>query len=125
MTRQVLVLYNDNMRRKALGWIVKAPKETRIEFKGPKRTLPQNDLMWLRLSEVSQQMIWYDEYLSADDWKDMFTASLRKCRVVPGIDAGTSVPLGMRTSDMSKSEMSDLLELIAAFAASHGLELSA
>ena len=48
-------------------------------------------------------------------------AALRKARVVPGIDGGF-VPLGMRTSDMSKGELSQLLELIAAFGAERGVK---
>ena len=52
------------------------------------------------------------------------SASLRKARVVPGIDPGTYVPLGMRTSDMSKEEMGLLLDLIAAFAAAPRRRLS-
>ena len=40
---------------------------------------------------------------------------------MPGIDPGTYVPLGMRTSDMSKEEMGLLLDLIAAFAAERGV----
>ena len=51
----------------------------------------------------------------------MFSASLRKARVVPGLDPGSFVPLGMRTSDMSKEEMGLLLELIDAFAAERGV----
>jgi hypothetical protein len=77
--------------------------------------------MWARLTDIAQQVEWYGQKLSPDDWKDMFTASLRRARVVPGIDAGTYVPLGMRTSDMTKDEFSDLLELIAAFAAERGV----
>lgn len=51
----------------------------------------------------------------------MFTASLRKARVVPGIDPGSFVLLGLHTSAMSKEEMSMLLELIYAFGAEHGV----
>jgi hypothetical protein len=87
--------------------------------------LPQNSLLWSRLSEVASQVEWYGQKLSAEDWKDMFTASLRRTRVVPGIDPGTFVPLGMRTSDMSSEEMTNLLELIAAFGAERGVEFAA
>ncbi len=73
--------------------------------------------MWARLTEIAQQVDWYGQKLSAEDWKDVFSASLRKARVVPGIDPGTYVPLGMRTSDMTKEEMGNLLELVDAFAA--------
>ena len=85
------------------------------------RSLDQNRLMWQRLTEISKQVIWYGERLSPTDWKDVFTASLRRLRVVPGIDAGTFVPLGMRTSDMTKAEMADLLTLIEAFGAERGV----
>jgi sugar phosphate isomerase/epimerase len=80
--------------------------------------------MWAKLTEISGQVDWYGQKLSPEDWKDMFTASLRKARVVPGLDAGSFVPLGMRTSDMTKDEMSDLLELISAFAAERGVVFS-
>jgi hypothetical protein len=77
--------------------------------------------MWCLLGEISLQVVWYGAKLSADDWKDVLTASLRKARVVPGIDAGTYVPLGMRTSDMTKPEMAELIELIMAFGAERGV----
>jgi hypothetical protein len=73
--------------------------------------------MWQRLTEVSEQVEWYGQKLSPEDWKDVFSASLRKARVVPGIDSGSFVPLGMRTSDMTKQEMTDLIELIGVFGA--------
>ena len=121
MTRALLVLRRDADRSKAVNWITSAPAGTRIEFKAPRRSLDQNSLLWARLTEIAQQVDWYGQKLSAEDWKDVYTASLRKARVVPGIDPGTYVPLGMRTSDMSKEEMGMLLDLIAAFAAERGV----
>lgn len=124
MGRATLILVNHRLREKALDWVRRAPAGTRIEFKSSKRSTPQNDLMWAKLTEISGQVEWYGQKLSPEDWKDMFTASLRKARVVPGLDAGSFVPLGMRTSDMTKDEMSDLLELINAFAAQRGVVFS-
>ena len=125
MTRAALVLANDHIRDKAAHWCRKLPVGTKVEFKAPRRSLNQNNLLWQRLTEIAQAVEWYGVKLSAEDWKDVFSASLRKARVVPGIDPGTYVPLGMRTSDMTKEEMTNLLELIAAFAAQQGVELSA
>lgn len=125
MGRALIVVKDSERRARARAWVDHAPLGTRIEFRASKRSLPQNALMWSRLSEIAQRVEWYGQKLSAEDWKDVFTASLRKARVVPGLDAGTFVALGMRTSDMSKEEMTDLLELIAAFAAERGVELSA
>jgi len=122
MGRALVIIASDADRSKLHAWIAKAPWNTRVEFKGPKRSIPQNDLMWSRLTEIAENVVWYGQKLSADDWKDVFTASLRKARVVPGLDAGSFVPLGMRTSDMSKEEMTALLDLIDAFAAQQGVE---
>lgn len=121
MSRALVVIATASDRAKVANWAAKAPWNTRVEFRGPKRTLPQNDLMWSRLTEIAQHVVWYGQKLTPDDWKDVFTASLRKARVVPGLDPGSFVPLGMRTSDMSKEEMTALLDLIDAFAAEHGV----
>jgi hypothetical protein len=121
MTRALLILNSETARAQAMRWLSIAPDGTRVEFKKPRRSLDQNSLMWARLTEVAQQVTWYGQKLSAEDWKDVFSASLRKARVVPGLDPGTYVPLGMRTSDMSKEEMGLLLDLIDAFAAERGV----
>lgn len=119
MGRALVIIASAEDRSKLHNWIAKAPWNTRVEFKGPKRSVPQNDLMWSRLTEIAENVVWYGQKLSPDDWKDVFTASLRKARVVPGLDSGSFVPLGMRTSDMSKEEMTALLDLMDAFAAEH------
>ena len=124
MSRATLVLTCAALRDRAIKWVRSAPDGTRIDFRQPKRSIDQNSLMWARLTEIARQVEWYGQKLSADDWKDIFSASLRKARVVPGLDPGTYVPLGMRTSDMSKEEMGMLLDLIEAFASERGVNLS-
>lgn len=122
MARAVLVLINDAIREKAAQWARTAPRGTRVEFKeGAKRSLEQNARMWAMLTDVAQQVEWYGQKLTPDDWKDMFTASLRKARVVPGIDPGSFVLLGLHTSDMSKEEIGNLMDLIEAFGAERGV----
>ncbi len=121
MGRALVVLHTPADRQRATHWIERAPPGTRVEFKATKRSLPQNAKMWACLTDIAQQVEWYGQKLTADDWKDVFSASLRKARVVPGIDPGTYVPLGMRTSDMSKEELSMLIELIHAFGAERGV----
>ena len=125
MSRATLILNSRADREKAARWAYALPPGTRIEFKAPRRTVDQNALLWSLLTDVSAQVEWYGQKLVTEDWKDMFTASLRRARVVPGLDAGSFVPLGMRTSDMSKQEFSDLIELIRAFGAERGVTFSA
>ena len=122
MARWTQIINSLADRQRAAKWCMNAPSGMRIEFKEVKRSLSQNDLLWARLTDVSAHVEWYGQKLSPDDWKDMFTASLRKARVSPGIDPGSFVVLGLHTSDLSKQEFSDLLELIAAFGAEHGVQ---
>jgi hypothetical protein len=65
--------------------------------------------------------MWHGRKLSPDDWKMVFTASLKKMDVVPNLDNTGFVALGLSTSKMSKRELSDLLELVYAFGAEHGV----
>lgn len=121
MTRTHLVINAPADRNLLSRWAHAVPEGTRVELKAPKRTVPQNDRLWASLSDVARQVEWYGQRLSPEDWKDMFTASLRKARVVPGIDPGSFVLLGLHTSAMSKEELSALLELIYAFGAEKGV----
>jgi hypothetical protein len=122
LSRAVLVLYGEAERRKAAEWLSKAPPLTRIEFKGPRRTIPQNDLMWAALTDVADQLAWHGQRLDTEDWKLMFLDGLkRELRIVPNINNNGFVNLGRSSSDLTKDEMSDLIELIRAFGAEHGV----
>lgn len=118
MSRALLILANDTIRQKALRWIAGAPPGTRVEFKAPKRSLDQNAKLWAMLTDIASQVTWYGLKLTADDWKIVFTAALRReIRTVPNLDNTGFVVLGLSTSDMTKGEMSELIELIYAFGA--------
>lgn len=93
-----------------------------LEVKPETRSSEQNRRLWAMLTDVSSQVDWYGQKLSPEDWKHIFTASLKKTRAVPGIDGGIVV-LGQSTSRMTKAEMCDLQTLIEAFAAERGVVL--
>jgi hypothetical protein len=122
MSRNAITLQSSSDREKAAAWVKNAPTGTSVEFRGPRRSVDQNSLLWSLLGQVSQQVQWYGQRLSSEDWKDVCSASLRRYNVVPGIDAGTFVPLGMRTSQMSKEDMTSLIELIVAFGTERGVK---
>lgn len=99
-----------------------------VEIKDPTRSLEQNALMWELLGKLAKQKQWpvdgKMQLLTPDEWKDILTAGLKKSRVAQGTDGGF-VMLGSRTSKMTKREMSELVELIYAFGAEHGVEFGA
>jgi hypothetical protein len=92
-----------------------------IELKPETRSLEQNARLWAMLSDVAEQVDWYGRKLAAEDWKHVFSASLRKLDVVPNIEGTGFVALGLSTSKMTKAELSDLMELISAFGAERGV----
>lgn len=120
MTRALIVINGDHERQRAAHWAAKVPVGTRIDFKAPKRSIPQNDRMWAMLTDIAMQLPWHGLKLSADDWKLIFLDSLkRELRMVPNIDGSGFVNLGRSSSDLSKEEMTSLIDLMHAFGANH------
>lgn len=95
-----------------------------LEIRKATRSSEQNARMWAMLTEIARQVEWHGQKLTAEDWKDMATAALKRQRVVPGIDGGFVV-LGQRTSKMTVGEMAELMEFLDAFGAEHGVRFSA
>ncbi|EOC1147984.1 recombination protein NinB [Cronobacter sakazakii] len=87
------------------------------------RSVEQNNRLWATLRDVSEQVVWHGAKLNSEDWKHIFTASLKGQRSAPGINGGLVV-LGQSTSKMRVSEFSELLELIHAFGAERGVRWS-
>lgn len=122
MSRALIVLNTDEARVTAVSWVGKAPSGTRVEFKGPKRSLDQNSKLWAMLTDLSRQIVWHGEHLTPDDWKLVMLDGLkRELRLCPNIDGNGFVNLGRSSSDLSKAEISDLFELMMAFGANHGV----
>lgn len=103
-------------------WAANVPVGTSVEFRAPRRSADQNALMWSLLTQISKQVEWFGKMRSAEDWKDLSTAALRGAEFVPGITPGTVVPLGMRTSQMTAAEISELIESLYAFGAERGVK---
>lgn len=80
------------------------------------RSLNQNARMWAVLKDIAEQVEWHGQYLSDEDWKHIFSATLENQRAVPGINGGFVI-LGVSTRNKSKEWFSNLFELINAFGA--------
>lgn len=115
-----IFLRGDTQRHFAKRKIDEAPADYVVVIKEPTRSDDQNAKLWPMLQDVARQVDWYGTKLADHEWKDVFTASLRKSKVTPGLDGGFVV-LGQKTSTMTKREFSDLLELMYAFGAEKGV----
>lgn len=120
MTKPYTITLADKSAREKAAKVCleRAPDGYRVTFSEPKRSVDQNRRMWAMLRDVSEQVEYYGESLTPKDWKDIFTAAMdREIKIVPSLDRTGFVQLGLHTSTMSKEELSDLMEIIAAYGA--------
>lgn len=129
--RLTLPLYNAQQAYQAIktawtfakGLLIAGDQRLTLEIRPEKRSDAQNRRLWAMLADISAQVDWYGHKLTSEEWKDVFSASLKRTKVVPGLDGGFVV-CGQSTSKMTKAEMSELQELITAFGAERGVSFS-
>lgn len=125
MTRAAVILNSKAARERVAKWAMTAPTGTRVEFKEVKRTLEQNAKLWAMLTDVARQVEHAGRRYDTESWKVLFMHALgREMSFLPALDGQTFVPIGHRSSDLSKSEMSELIEFIHAWGAEHGVVFS-
>lgn len=125
MDRVTLSLWEPAQAHKAImhAWshaknAVMAGHRLTLEIRPEKRSDAQNRRLWSMLSDISNQVDWHGYHLTAAEWKDVFTAAIKRTKVVPGLDGGFVV-CGQSTSQMTRREMSELQQLMEAFGAEH------
>jgi len=122
--KRTIILAHPEARRRAVEAVREAPEGYAVQIKEPTRNLDQNAKLWAMLGDVARQVDWYGKRLTPEDWKHVFSSSLRRLEVVPNLDGTGFVALGMSTSRLSVREMADLITLIDAFGAERGVEWS-
>jgi hypothetical protein len=122
LSRYLTTLRAETDRADALRIVSAAPLGSRVEVKAVKRTVPQNDRMWAMLTDVAMQLPWHGKKLTPDDWKLIFLDALKQeQRLVPNLEGNGFVTLGRSSSDLSKEEMANLIDLISAWGVQHGV----
>jgi hypothetical protein len=96
-----------------------APPGSVVNIRPPRRTVDQNSLMWALLSDVSRAKP-EGRALTPDVWKALFLHALDHTqRFEEALDGKGMVPVGFRSSRLSKEQMSDLIETIREYGARH------
>lgn len=122
MSRAILVLSSKEIRERGINWIRRAPANTRVEFKAEKRSLDQNSRFWAMLTDVATQKEHAGRRYTPDQWKILFMhACGREVQFIPSLDNSTFIPWGQSSSDLSKQEMTDLIEFIGMWGAENGV----
>ena len=122
MTRYMIVLNSEETRAQARRYINQAPDGTRVELKAARRSLPQNERMWAMLSDIACQKEHNGRRYTPDQWKVIFMAACgREVQFIPSLDGKAFIPWGQSSSDLSKHEMTDLIEFMQAWGAENGV----
>jgi hypothetical protein len=119
----VFIINDEAIRLRAIEAVRRCPTGQVVSIKGKTRTLEQNARLWPALHDVADQIVWHGVKLTAEEWKDVFTAALKRQKAVPGIDGGFVV-VGGHTSTMTKADLSELLDLIYAFGSERAVNWS-
>ena len=122
MSRAVLILGMPSVAAKAIDWIRRAPRGTRLTFQGPKRSTVQNNRMWALLTDVAEQKTHMGVKRTTDEWKCIFMHALgQEVKFIPSLDGTTFIPIGHQSSELSVAEMIELQDLIEAWGAQNGV----
>ena len=122
MSRALLRIDGPVTRARAADLLARVPEGTRVEFKGGRRTLPQNDRMWAMLTDVARQKEHAGRRFTPDQWKVLFLHAIgREVQFLPSLDCETFIPWGQSSSDLSKAEMSELIEFIQSWGVMNGV----
>lgn len=118
-----IILRTRQDRGRAVRWIETAPDGTVVEFKQKGRSNDQNAAMWSILTQINRQRPVHNGVkMSAVLWKAVFMQALgAELVMLPTLEGGGLFPFGHRSSKLTKDEMSNLIELMLAWAATEEL----
>ena len=120
MTGQTVILAGPAQRQLAKRLIDAAPVGAVVNVREAKRTLDQNAKLWAMLSDLSRAQPG-GRKCTPDTWKLLVMhACGHACQFEIGLN-GQPFPTGFSSSNLSKSQMSDLIEWMYAFGAEHGV----
>lgn len=125
MTDKITIKLIDGERRtRAAQAIHRVPDDWVVTIAPPTRTLDQNAKMHAMIADVMRQVD-TDRQWTADEWKDRFLHALGKeMNFLPDLDGRAFFPRGYRSSQLSKRDFADLVEIIYAFGAQHNVRWS-
>jgi len=124
MNKRTIKLVSKAHRDRAASLIYQAPQGYVMAIGEETRTQEQNRLMWPLIADIQAQVPETATF-SADDMKLRFLHALgQEMRFLPELEGAGMFPCGQRSSTLSKSQFSALIELLFAYGAKHGVRWS-
>ncbi len=100
-----------------------------ITAKPESRSKAQNAKLHAMVGEIAEQMEWAGSKRGDETWKRLLIAAWLRARgegveVLPALDGYGVDVVFRRSSELTRSEMAELIEFVQAWAVEQGLELS-
>lgn len=108
-------------REKAQRLVKEAPHGFVMELREPTRSDEQNKILHAAIDDIRAQVPGAAE-TSKEDWKLIFLHALRnETRFLPALDGNGMFPVGQRTSELTKTQLSALLDIIFEWGGRNGV----
>ena len=122
--KRIFVMAHDEARRRAVAAVAEAPAGWRVEVAPPRRNLDQNAALHARIGEIAERMEWCGKKWDLETWKRLLVGAWTRAinepiMMLPALDGHGVEIVFRRTSALTKSECSELLEFVNAWAAEH------
>ena len=118
-----IILTSKFQRERAARLCMSAPDGFVAEVREARRTMEQNDKLWAMLTDISHAKPLGRRH-TPDDWKAIaMNACGWECQFIEGLD-GRPFPQGFRSSQLTKAQMSTLIDWLQAFGDEHGVRWS-
>lgn len=110
-------LVHGEARRRALDAVRTAPEGHVVRVSEATRNLEQNALLHALVTEIADAVPWAGRLRSVEVWKRLLTAAWLRARgesleILPALDGHGVDVVFRRTSDLNKSEFSELVEFV-------------
>lgn len=124
MTGQTIRLIGDRQRALAHALIDKAPQDAVVNIREATRSLDQNAKFHAMISDIARAKP-EGRNLPTDVWKVLILAMCgHKVRFEPALDGNGVVPIGLRSSRLTKAQMSEAIEAMYEFGSRHDVRWS-
>lgn len=122
MSRAIFTLAHTTARKRALQAVADAPDGYVVTVAEPTRSLEANAKLHAELTEIADNVEWCGKKRPVETWKRLMTAAWLRARgesveILPALDGHGVDVVFRRTSDLSRAEMSELIEYLLAWKA--------
>ena len=119
--RRTVFLTTRQARQRALALVQSAPEGYVCKIAEPTRSDSQNRRLWPMIADIQRQVPEMATF-GAEDIKFRFLDALGcEMRFLPKLEGAGMFPVGMKSSTLTVSQFSGLIELLFAFGAKHGV----